>query len=157
MKKFFYIIISLFFVTNASAQVTDQQKQFIIQTFPGYMPEHVLQNAEVVAVDKKYAKKHDGKYDHDNLQGAIYQGTLRIGDTVLVFNNRAFYSKGQNVFMRPSLEQKTAKAPKVQKSPEQRAQNAETLSKILQTGAGILNRSAGGGLSNNSSNSTVRW
>lgn len=151
MKKFFYsLVLCLTVATSASAQSTEQ-KQFVINRFPSYMPEYVFANATVVSVDEKYAKKHDNIYQYVDLEGKGYQGTLRVGDTVLVFKGEAFYSKGQNLFMTPVVVEKVAKAPKMPKppkSPEQKAKDVETFKQILQTGTNILTRRVNMGYAN---------
>lgn len=142
MKKFFYITIITLFSATASAQISDQGKRFIINTFPDYMPEYVLKNAEIVSVDGHYAKKHKKHvYSYTDLQAVVYQGPLRIGDSILVFNGKPFYSKGQNLFMASADEQKTAKV-KTPKTAEERQQSqqvaGEIINGIIKTGARVL-------------------
>ncbi|MBP6857731.1 MAG: hypothetical protein KBC11_00840 [Candidatus Pacebacteria bacterium] len=147
MKKFFYILfIVVLSVTFANAQ-TVEQKSFIAQIFPSYMPEYIFQNSEIIPVDEAYAKEHKKDiYWHNDLKGSLYQGKVRVGDTLFVFNGQPFFSKGQNVFMNPVEKEKTVKtkkvkapkAPKQPKSQEQKQQEKEVLVKIIQTGTNIL-------------------
>lgn len=140
MNKFFSILIlSFIFTTTANAQqgISEETKKFIIQTFPGYMPEYVLNNAENIAITEKYARKHDDQYQYVDLKGNGYNGSLRVGDTVLVFKHQAFFSKGQMLYMVKIQEQKAQKQPK---TPEQRAQTAQTVNQVITTVANIGGR-----------------
>lgn len=141
MKKFFYIIVLLSFYSVANAQTAEQQQYFIIQAFPGYMVGYVLENATQVAVTERYARKHKQLYQYTDLKESGYQGTVRVGDTLVVFKGTPFYSKGQNLFMVPLDEQRTAKrakAPKQPKTPEQRAQDQQLILTGVNLGTNIL-------------------
>lgn len=146
MKKFFYsLVVVCFSFVTADAQVTDQQKAFILQAFPEYMPEYVIQNTEVVAVTTKYTKKHKTLFQYVELsKGVIYKGSVRIGDTLMVFNGNPFYSKGQGLWMYPIfVQKKIAKVQRAPKSPEQKAQNAQLIGSLFTVGMGILSQTTG--------------
>jgi PDZ domain-containing secreted protein len=133
MKKFFYTSIFLIILSfNSFAQNQQQINNFLIQSFPQYMVDYVLKNSETVAVTEDYAKKNRKQnYQYTNLQGIGYNGSLRIGDTLIVFNDQAFYSNGQKLFMTPIVKQKVAKTHKEPKSPEEKERNREILVKVL--------------------------
>ena len=147
MKKFFKVLsIALFFTTAANAQTPEQKKAFIVQRFPGYMVDYVLQNTESVPVTEKYAKKHKKTvFQYVDLQGNGYQGSVRVGDTLVVFSNQPFYSKGQNLFMAQVVEQKKVKAPKNLKGKNE---NAQILGQVASNVLGVVFNNLGtrGGL-----------
>jgi hypothetical protein len=142
MKKFFLsLIILISFTFAANTQTTMEQKSFLARVFPKDMPDHVLKNTEVVPVTKKYAKKHNDVYLHDDLKGNTYPGYIREGDTLLVFNSQPYFSIGQNVFMVPVDEQKTAKikTPKTAEERQRSQQGAgEIINGIIKTGVNVL-------------------
>ena len=148
MKKFFYIVSILFTSAAASAQDPEQFSVFVRDRFPAYMVDYVFKNIEIVAVDEDYAKQHKKeKYQYSDLKGLGTQNSLRIGDTLLVFNDQPFYSKGQGMYMIPVVEEKVAKQKrqKREKSPEEKQRNQETLARILGTVVpGVINRVGGG-------------
>ncbi len=128
MKQFFATIISLFLVTttlHAQQSLSDKEKQFIIQRFPNYMLEYVLANAEEVPVTEKYAKRHDDQYIYTDLAGNPYAGKLRVGDTILVFKGKPFFSKGQLRYIDEAPKEEVVKQ-KRQKSLEEKKQNQQT-------------------------------
>lgn len=148
MKQFFLVVISLIFsATTVSAQqggLSDKEKVFIMQRFPQYMLEKVLADAELVPVTEKYAKRHDDQYIYKDLAGNDYKGVLRVGDTILVFKGKPFFSKGQLRYMDESPKEKVVKV-KQPKSAEEKAANREVLVKgasiLLNTGVSILGAS----------------
>lgn len=139
MKLFFSITISLLLaVTTLHAQPSgpsDKEKQFIIQRFPNCMLEYVLANAEEVPVTEKYAKRHDDQYIYTDLAGNPYPGKLRVGDTILVFKGKPFFSKGQLRYIDEAPKEEVVKQ-KRQRSPEEKKQNQEL---ILQGASVLLN------------------
>ncbi len=155
MKLFISILVSLItFTANVNAQATVEQKSFLAQIFPKDMPDHVLKNTEIVPVTKKYVKKHNEVYLHDDLKGKVYQGYVREGDTLLVFNGQPYFSAGQNLFMTPVVEQKVAKQKKMPKTAEQRQQTNQVVGQVVNTvlnvGLNVLGQTTGVGVGNNS-------
>ena len=115
MKKFFYIIVFLSSFTTASAQTPEQVQSFVISRFPTYMADYVLTHVDTVVVTKKYAKKQKKKvYQYTDLGTMGYQGHIRIGDTLMVFNKEPFYSKGQKLFIVPLVKKEKQRVQRVQ-------------------------------------------
>jgi hypothetical protein len=133
MKKFFYTNIFLVIISfNSFAQNQQQINNFLIQSFPQYMVDYVLKNSETVAVTEDYAKKHKKQtYQYTDLVGNGYNGSLRIGDTLMVFNDQPFHSNGQKLFMTPIVKQKVAKTQKEPKTEEEKERNRQILATVL--------------------------
>lgn len=149
MKKFFYsLVVVCFSFVTADAQITDQQKAFIAYRFSEHMSDHVMQDAKIFIVTEKYSNRQKRKkiiFQYIDLaKGVVYQEPVRIGDTLGVFNNQPFYSRGKGLWMYPiSVKKKRTKAQRAPKSPEQKAQNAQLIGSLFTVGMGILSQTTG--------------
>lgn len=131
MKKIFFITFLLVGIKPLHSQsvvLKPEVEAFLLQEFPKHMPAYVLANVDTVAVTEADTKK---RVRMINLtQGVAFEDNLRVGDTVLVFEGKKFFSLKRNLFITSVEKQKHKKqkhhasaqgqSPRVRKSLDPR-------------------------------------
>lgn len=110
MKKiFFTLLLTVGIVTSYSQTVAlrPEVEAFLLQQFPKHMPAYVLAHVDTVAVIEADTKKKVQMVNLNN--GSSFEDNLRIGDTVLVFEGKKFYSLKRNLFIACAEKQKQKK------------------------------------------------
>ncbi len=135
MKKiFFFLLLVITVCSNSFAQQLDKNfEAFLLQKFPEYLPSYVVANATQVAVTKKMTKR---KYNlFDIKKDAWTQGKLRIGDTVVVFNDKPFFAIKQRMFIGLKVGKEKNKTSRIaQKTPRAPRQRKPLDPQVVQVG-----------------------
>lgn len=140
---FFTISLSGTIIAQAQDLTPEQKNDFLMRRFPEHMPADVMKNTIIMPVDSAFAEDHTKKYQYLDGDGVVYEGKVRIGDTLAIFGDEPFYSVGQHLLMANVTKQKKVKAPRAPKNPEQ---TARTVSLVVNTVGTVVNvvRSLGG-------------
>lgn len=138
MKKIFFTSFFAILVFTVSAQQIDKTlENFLLGKFPEYLPSHVAAHAKVVPVTKKDTKKT--YYLFDTKTSTWSSGKLRIGDSVVVFNNKPFLTISQRLFVGDEISKQSNKTAATQKrSRERRPMNPQVVQVGAQIGQQVL-------------------
>ncbi len=130
------IILSISSIAKAQQmQIDPEVRKLFLRIYPNATAEYVFANAKKISVTDMRKKQTEKEYMY--LKGdESYKGQLHNGDTVMVFDNKAFFSFTDACYLTQVEKQKEPKAQKPKLSPEERQQNREVLA---QAGSELIN------------------
>lgn len=131
MKNIVIAVVVLLSFTTTFAQQGKTVGQHLFDMFPKEMPEYIRQNSKKVPVTKKLQKEQYRFFNQDT----SFIGSLRLGDTVLIYDNQPWLSLVTRYMIEPVTSvNANAAVKKTRMARKRRPINPQTQQVLLQVG-----------------------
>jgi hypothetical protein len=140
MKQIIIAVVVLLISATTFAQQEKTVEQHLLDAFPKEMPEYVRQNSKIIPVNKKLQKEQYRFFNRDT----SFIGSLRLGDTVLIYNNQPWFTMVKRYMVEPVTNTvpvvKVVKVKQPKQPRQRRPMNPQTQQAILQVGSQLTNQ-----------------